>query len=141
MFGPYSLIVILFGFASLALTIWSWRKISRAKAQLTWPSTTAEVILSELDSNRLPTVKFRYGVDSASFERSLQFSDEILSAPDGAKRCVEKYPLASQFRLHYQPDDVENFTLAPGPARDEKLIFIIGICSFLFALALILFII
>ena len=98
------------------------------------------ILWTPWDENRLPKVQFRYQVDEETCLQTIQFSDDTVSAPDGVKHCLEKYPLDFQFPVFYQPDQIHNYTLVPGPARDDRLIFIVGIAGFLFALALVVFI-
>ncbi|MDH5216624.1 MAG: DUF3592 domain-containing protein [Gammaproteobacteria bacterium] len=137
MFGPYTLIIIFFGLASLGAAGWSWRKIHRARLELEWPSVMGQVVLSQLNQDRLPDVQFQYMVAGETHQQSIRFSEDMVSAPDGIKHCLDKYPVGSQFPVHYQPGQINNYTLCPGPARDDRLVFIVSISGFLFALALI----
>ena len=137
--GPYALIIIFSGLASLGGAAWSWRKIRRARLELEWPSVMGQVVVCEINQDQLPDVRFRYVVAGETLQQSIQFPEDIVSAPDGVKHCLEKYPLDSQFPVFYQPDQAHNYTLLPGPARDDRLVFIVSISGFLFALTLIVF--
>lgn len=140
MLGPYALIIVLFSLASLVVAIWSYRKMSSAKASLQWPSTKGEVIVSELDENKLPTVEYRYTAAGQDFTRPVSFSEDITSAPNGPQSCLAQYPMGCNLDVFYEPANPRNTTLQPGPAKEDKLIFYVGVAGFLFGLALIIFI-
>lgn len=141
MLGPYALIIILSGLASLGGAAWSWRKIRRSMLELEWPSVMGKVVLCEINQDQLPDVQFVYTVAGETIQQSIRFSEDIVSAPDGVKHCLDKYPLNSQFPVFYQSDQPHNYTLSPGPAHDDRLVFVVSISGFLFALGLIIFIV
>lgn len=138
--GPYTIIIIFFTLASLGLVLWSWRKIAAANSTLSWSSTKGEVVISELDDNKLPRVEYRYTLGEHEHVRPIHFSEDIVSSPNGPQQCLQENPPGATFDVFYDPENPENVSLTQGPARDDKLIFYIAITAFLFGLLLIFFI-
>lgn len=130
--SPYGIIVALFTLGGLAMAGWGWRMIARGRRTLAWPSV--EGIIEEprgaaADDVTLRRIVFSYTVEGRLYRCDIPPPDDTALSPDLAHREVNKYPVGSRVRVHYNPREPAQAILEPGPARDGWLIFSLGLVA------------
>jgi len=130
--GPYSIILMLFTLAGLVMTVWGWIIIARGKRTLRWPSVEGAIERSSPSSEEndiLPKIVFSYRVADRRYQCDLALPAGSGVTPDFAESYVKKYPEGAKVRVHYNPEQPEHATIEPGLARDDWLVFVIGILA------------
>jgi hypothetical protein len=128
--SPYGIILALFTLSGLAMTLWGWFIIARGRKSLRWPSVDGVVeqsLLASPENDILPKIVFSYHVADRRYQRDLAVPGGDGVTPDFAESYVKKYPQGAKVQVHYNPQQPEQATLEPGPARDDWLIFSVGI--------------
>jgi|1185.fasta_scaffold240934_2 hypothetical protein len=124
----------------LALALHSLKKINLARASLNWPSVPARIISSEVkattrtgEKKRVYTtyradISFVYTVNGKEFnshEPSIDQPEKTFATD--AKALVAKYPAGKSATARYNPADVFEAVLEPGPAASSYVAFIVGL--------------
>lgn len=88
-----------------------------------WPTTSAEIIESEVDERRDTTgkrffwakVRYTYQVDAADFVgTNVSRDDNGAASPGHAQEVASHYPLHAKFLAYYKPDNPATAVLEPG---------------------------
>jgi len=123
---------MLFTLAGLVMTIWGWVIIARGKQTLRWPSVEGAIEQSSASSEEndiLPKIVFTYRVGDHRYQRELALPGGSGVTPDFAESYVKKYPEGTKVRVHYNPEQPDHATIEPGLARDDWLVFAVGIAA------------
>lgn len=121
---------------------WGWRMIARGRRSLAWPSvegTIEESRVASAEDDTLPKIVFSYTVDEHRYRCDAKLAGDAALSPDLAESRVNKYPAGARVRVHYNPREPGQATLEPGPARDDWLIFVIGLAAALLGLGFLIF--
>lgn len=136
--NPYVLILGFFSAAGLITCLWAWRKISRSRQSLHWTHVAGTVVESRkgTDVDPSPIIIFEYRAEDKTCRYRLPTPDVSDVTPESAKRYLEQYPAGYSTDIFYNPQNPEESTLKPGPAREDWLIFGIGLIAAVFGLLL-----
>jgi hypothetical protein len=140
--SPYGIIIVLFTLAGLVMAGWGWRMIARGRRTLAWPSVEGVIEESRLASEEddtLPKIVFSYTVAEHRYRCDTKLPGDAALSPDLAESRVNKYPAGRQVRVHYNPLQPDQATLEPGPARDDWLIFSLGLAAAVLGLGFLIF--
>jgi len=114
------------------MTVWGWIIITRGKKTLRWPSVEGaieESLRSSDENDILPKIVFSYRIGDHRYQRELALPGSAGVTPDFAESYVKKYPQGTKVRVHYNPEQPDEATIEPGLARDDWLIFVIGMLA------------
>ena len=126
----YSIIIGLFAFSGLLLSIWSWRNISEAKKSSNWPKIVGVITASSssVESNDLmPHMEYSYIVDEKTYNGTLKLVSGDVHMPDYAKNHVEAHPIDSPIDVYYDPKNPEDSILEPGIRKDDWFLFCLSV--------------
>ena len=140
--NPYSIILALFTLSGLGITLWGWIVIARGRKTLDWPSVDGVIeqsLLASQENDILPKIVFSYKIADRRYQRDLALPGGAGVTPDFAESYVKKYPRGAKVRVHYNPQQPDQATLEPGPARDDWLIFTVGISATLLGTLFLIF--
>lgn len=124
------------------MTIWGWTIIARGRKTLLWPAVEGIIEISQQSADGddlLPRIVFSYTVAGQRFERAVEFPSGTHPTPALAASYVSKYPKGTRVSAYYNPVQPGQATLEPGLARDDWLIFILGIVITVIGFGFILF--
>ena len=140
--NSYIIILILFILGGCGVTIWGWTVISRAKKTAQWPSVEGVIEQSQPSSSiddLLPQISYSYAVSGRHYLHIMEFPSGTNPTATLAATYVKKYPAGAKIQIHYNPEQPEQATLEPGAARDDWLIFVLGLTATIFGIVFLLF--
>ena len=140
--NPYLIILILFILGGLITTIWGWGMIARGKRTLHWPAVEGVIEQSQPSAegdDLFPRIAFSYTVSGRRYERNMEFPSGTHPSPSFAASYVNKYPEGARVLAYYNPEQPDQATLEPGLARDDWLIFVLGIVVTLIGVGFLIF--
>lgn len=135
--NPYVIILSLFIIAGLFATFWGWRIIRESKKTLSWPNidgAISKLEASSMSDDLLPLVEFSYCVNHKEYLCILKFPDSVSPSQELKKQYQEKYPVGTQVKVFYEPDNPENATIEPGMANGDWFVFVLGVITTVFGL-------
>ncbi|MGD8569916.1 MAG: DUF3592 domain-containing protein [Gammaproteobacteria bacterium] len=139
MFNPYTIILGLFIAAGLLATLWGWLIIARARKTQQWPSVEGTIEESFMDNKELfPRISYSYAIDGQAYKRSMEFPGDVTPSQEFARSYLEKYPLGSQVKVYYNPENPDVTTLEPGVGKGDWLVLAIGLGMLIFGVLLVL---
>lgn len=136
--NPYIFILGFFSVAGLVTCLWAWRKISRSRKSLEWTHAPGVVIESRKGTNVAPSpvIIFEYKAGDKIYNYTLPTPDVSDVTPESATQYLERFPVGHNTDIFYNPQNPEECTLKPGPAREDWLTFGIGLIAAVFGLLL-----
>lgn len=140
--NPYIITLLLFIVAGCGVTIWGWTVITRGKKTAQWPSVEGVIEQSQLSSSTddlLPRIVYSYAVSGRHYQRIVAFPSGTNPTAALASSYVKKYPAGAKIQIHYNPEQPDQATLEPGTARDDWLIFVLGLASTIIGIVFLLF--
>jgi len=108
----------------------------RAAASIDWPTADGRITRSELERFRergqtmySADVAYEYALDGKTFGGNrVWFGDDARSSdPTAWRRAVERYPVGSGVKVHYDPDDPQESVLEPGLTWAGSVIYFLGL--------------
>lgn len=140
--NPYAIILILFTLAGVAMMIWGWLIIARARRMTGWPNVEGVVEKSpspEGEDGIERQIDIRYTVAGREFLHHLDITPAPAMSPDAEVENVDRYPAGAKIKIYYNPDSPEQATVELGLAHDSWLIFILGLGAATMGAAFLLF--
>ena len=141
MINPYVIILSAFGIAGIAVTLWGWTIIIKARKTLKWPSVEGVIEESRSASNAddlLPDIRFGYRVGEQSYSCALEFPGSVTPSQQFTTRYLDKYPAGMKVQVYYDPEHPDHALLEPGIGSDW-MIFILGLLATIFAVSALFF--
>lgn len=130
MFNPYSIILGLFVFSGVLVTLWGLRVMVLARKTLKWPYVGGKIEESRINfgaGDLMPHIVFSYSVGEQSYQQQMKFSVDVAPSQEFAKSYVDKFPVGFLVQVFYDPENPEVATIEPGPAEGDWLILAIGL--------------
>ena len=140
--NPYIITLLLFIIAGCGVTIWGWTILSRSKKTAQWPSVEGVIEQSQPSSGAddlLPHIVYSYAVSGRSYRSTVEFPSGTNPTEILAASYVKKYPAGAKIRIYYNPLQPDQATLEPGAARDDWLIFVLGLAATIIGTVFLLF--
>lgn len=126
--NPYSVVLVFFTLAGLAMAAWGWRNVARARKTRHWLRTEGTV---EQSAAGVPRA-VRYTVAGTAYQ--------IAAAADGdAAPTAAVPPVGAKVDVYYDPARPGDAALSRYEGRDDWLIAAIGLGAALFGLGALLF--
>lgn len=141
MINPYVIILSAFGIAGIAVTLWGWMIIIKARKTLKWPSVEGVIEESSPASNAddlLPEIRFGYRVGEQLYTCALEFPGSVTPSQQLTTRYLDKYPVGMKVQVYYDPEHPDRALLEPGIGSDW-MIFILGLLATIFAVSALFF--
>jgi len=141
MINPYVIILSAFGIAGVAVTLWGWTIIAKARKTLRWPGVEGVITESRPDTDAddlLPHIRFDYRVGDLSYRCTLEIPGSVSPSQQFTARYLEKYPAGKKVRVYYDPEQPDRAFLEPGIGSDW-MIFVLGLLATLFAVSALFF--
>jgi hypothetical protein len=135
MLNPYTIILIAFGIAGIAVMIWGWMVIAKVRKIQRWPSVEGVIDQSSRTSDMddlLPDIAYSYTVSGQTYRCKLEFSRSIHPTPELSASYIKKYPVGAKVRVHYNPGQPGQAVLEPGIGSDW-MVFAAGLLATIFA--------
>jgi len=142
MFNPYSIILGLFFFSGVLVTLWGIRVIVQARKTLKWPFVGGKIEESKINfgaGDLLPHIVFSYRVGEHDYRQKMKFPADITPSQEFAKSYVDKYPVGFLVQVFYDSENPETATLEPGPAEGDWLILVIGVAMLILGILMFFF--
>lgn len=130
--NAYVLILWLFLFAGVVVTLWGWTIIAAARRTLRWPQVEGVIDQSDRESEEddlLPRILFSYTVNDQQYRQPLEFPAGTTPTPEFSNMYVKRYPLGAKVQVFYNPDKVEQATLEPGMRQGDWMVFALGLIA------------
>ena len=130
--NPYTIILSLFVVGSLFATVWGWIVITKGRKTLTWPHVTGKIEESTPTSkvdDLLPHILFSYTVSGQHYRQTIDFPRGMTPTPEFTANYMERFPVGVSVEIYYDPQQINNATLEPGPVKGDWLVFVLGLCS------------
>ncbi len=115
----------------------SWRRtMKRSRASLSWPTVQGRVLASDVltrysDQSRYDraSVLYQYVVGGTTYSSDTVFHSAVRLSGNiqRARETVSRYPVGSEVRVYYDPDDPEAAVLVPGTAAFSGAALAIGL--------------
>lgn len=116
--------------AGIGMAVYGKATLGDAKASENWPSVTGQVIYTDVDRvhrmsgsssssgseyRYVPEVQYEYQVEGARYEGDrIAFGSTRERSRFRAQDVVDRYPIASDVNVHYDPSNPSNSVLEPG---------------------------
>lgn len=142
MFNPYSIILGLFVFSGVLVTLWGLRVIVLARKTLKWPYVGGKIEESRIKfgaGDLMPHIVFSYSVGEQNYRQQMKFPVDITPSQEFAKSYVDKFPVGYLVQVFYDPDNPEVATIEPGPAEGDWLILAIGLAMLIVGILMFFF--
>ena len=138
----YFIILVLFILAGCGVTIWGWMVIRHGKKTAQWPSVEGFIeqsLPSSSIDDLLPHISYSYAVAGRHYQHTMEFPSGTNPTATLASSYIDKYPAGAKIQIHYNPEHPEQATLEPGAARDDWLIFVLGLTATIIGIVFLLF--
>ena len=127
-----ALFILIFLAVGIGLSIWGWDVLQNARISESWPTTTGEILSSNVRTDNdddgtsyFGDVTFRYAVAELPYTSdNVNFGQDGSSNRGHAEEIVARYPTGSQVTVYYDPNDAQTAVLEPGVTWSSY--FIIG---------------
>ena len=139
--NAYGIIIGLFILGGFVSAVWGWTVIHRARKTLYWPHTKGVIEIAEAVSevdDLLPHIEFSFSVDGESYHHTMEFPAGTMPSQELSNTYLQKFPLKQAVDVYYDPQDPQQATLEPGPAKGDWLIFAFGIGASLLGIIMLL---
>ena len=133
MTNPYTIILSLFIISGLIAMTWGWRLLSNGKKSSLWPSVDGTIVESRQD-DLLPLITFSYSVAEKAYETKMNISGDISPSEEFTSSYLKKFPIGKSIPVFYNPEQPEQATLEPGPAKGDWIVFAIGFITTFFGI-------
>jgi hypothetical protein len=133
----FAFVVMSFG---LGLALYSYKSINLARASLRWPSVPARIVSSEVKATERTgekkhvyttyraDISFVYTLNGKEYTGHQPSIDQPeKSFATDAKALVARYPAGKSVTARYNPSDIFEAILEPGPATSSYVAFIVGL--------------
>ena len=138
--NPYTIVLGLFLIAGLATSIWGWAIIVRGHRTRRWPSVDGNIAQCAVsDNDSMPHIEFSYTVAGRDYRCEHALPGGTMPSQELSASYTLKYPVGAKAKVHYDPARPEHATLAPGLARGDWMIFVLGVIATLFGAAFLVF--
>ncbi len=115
------LFLFIFVAVGIGLSIWGWNVLQNARVSESWPTTTGEILSSNVriddddeGTSYFGDVTFRYVVADLPYTSDNVSFGQYGGNRSHAEEIVAKYPVGSQVTVYYDPNEVETAVLEPG---------------------------
>ncbi len=139
MFNPYAIILGLFAIAGFAVALWAGIKILKGRKTLNWSKVEGVIDHAELSSDSNLHIEYSYTVASRTYRRPLETPGISDTTPELAKRYLERYPVNAKVEVFYNPEQIDQATLTPGPGHDDWLLFVAGMGAMVLGISFLIF--
>lgn len=139
--NAYGIIIGLFILGGLASAVWGWTVIQRARKTLHWPHTNGVIEIAKAASEKddlLPHIEFSFNVDGEAYRQTVKFPAGTMPSQELSNTYLEKFTIKRTVEVYYDPQDPQQATLEPGPARGDWLIFSLGVSASLLGIIMLL---
>jgi hypothetical protein len=109
--------------AGVALAIWGWSILERARASAAWPTMTGTVVSSDVRSERTPgkgvtywpEVHYEYVVDGTTYSSNrIRFGEYGTDRAQPARAIANRYRTGDAVVVHIDPEDPARAVLEAG---------------------------
>lgn len=118
----------------IGLSIWGWSVLQSARVSESWPTTSGEILSSNVreDTDEDGTsyfgdVTYSYAVDDFRYTSDNVSFGQYGGSRDHAEEIVARYPVGSGVTVYYDPEDVKTAVLEPGITWSSYLLIGMGL--------------
>jgi hypothetical protein len=121
MFNPYTIILGTVIVGGLAITVWGWIIMTKAKKMQSWPTTKGIIKESRPEAeynDLLPHIAFSYQVANNQYNTTFMFPEGTHPSQQFSQAYLDKYPVGTEVTVYFNPDHPETATLEPETKGD-----------------------
>lgn len=139
----FALFISIFYIAGFYMLKQAYDGYNKSQTALDWPTTTAQIISSELvtyhDSEGANTYEvqttYKYSLNGKSYQNDrIAFGYTSSSTKTAHQKILDKLHKAKKVRINYEPENPQNSVIAPGLNKSTIITFIFGINLLIFLL-------